>query len=69
MLGYLSDQLSVSPLLLNRREPPKTNHIRHRDRVSALQVELSLHCPKGLLPRRDARHQAAKNPDDRLAAL
>ncbi|MCP9902375.1 helicase [Cyanobium sp. Cruz CV13-4-11] len=68
-LGYPSDQLSVSLFLLNKREPPKTNQIRHRDPVSAFQVELSLQCPQGFPPRRDALQQAAKDPDERLAAL
>jgi hypothetical protein len=68
-LGYPSDQLSVSLFLLNKREPPKTNQIRYRDPVSAFQVELSLHCARGFPPRRDALQQAAKDPDERLAAL
>lgn len=68
-LGYPRDQLSVSLFLLNKREPPKTNQIRHRDPVSAFQVELSLQCPQGFPPRRDALQQAAKDPDERLAAL
>ena len=68
-LGYPSDQLSVSLFLLNKREPPKTNQIRHRDPVSAFQVELNLQCPQGFPPRRDALQQAAKDPDERLAAL
>lgn len=68
-LDYPSDQLSVSLFLLNKREPPKTNQIRYRDPVSAFQVELSLHCAQGFPPRRDALQQAAKDPDERLAAL
>jgi hypothetical protein len=68
-LGYPSDQLSVSLFLLNKREPPQTNQIRHRDPVTAFQAELSLRCERGFPPRRDALQQAAKDPDERLAAL
>ncbi|MCT0199306.1 DISARM system helicase DrmA [Synechococcus sp. CS-1325] len=68
-LGYPSDQLSVSLFLLNKREPPKTNQIRHRDPVTAFQAELSLHCDQGFPPRRDALQQAAKDSDELLAAL
>ena len=45
------------------------DQIRHRDPVSAFQVELNLQCPQGFPPRRDALQQAAKDPDERLAAL
>jgi hypothetical protein len=68
-LGYPSDQLSVSLFLLNKREPPQTKQIRHRDPVTAFQAELSLRCERGFPPRRDALQQAAKDPDERLAAL
>jgi hypothetical protein len=68
-LGYPSDQLSVSLFLLNKREPPQTKQIRHRDPVTAFQAELSLRCEMGFPPRRDALQQAAKDPDERLAAL
>ena len=67
-LNYPSDQLSVSLFLLNKREsPPK--QIRYRDPVTAFQAELSLRCQAGFPPRRDALQQAAKDPDERLAAL
>ena len=68
-LGYPSDQLSVSLFLLNKREPPKTSQIRHRDPVTAFQAELTLRCERGFPPRRDALQQAARDPDERLAAL
>lgn len=68
-LGYPSDQLSVSLFLLNKREPPQTNQIRHRDPVTAFQTELTLRCKRGFPPRRDALQQAARDPDERLAAL
>ena len=68
-LGYPSDQLSVSLFLLNKREPPQTKQIRHRDPVTAFQAELSLRSERGFPPRRDALQQAAKDPDERLAAL
>jgi hypothetical protein len=68
-LSYPSDQLSVSLFLLNKREPPQTNQIRHRDPVTAFQAELTIRCERGFPPRRDALQQAAKDPDERLAAL
>jgi hypothetical protein len=68
-LSYPNDQLSVSLFLLNKREPPQTNQIRHRDPVTAFQAELTLRCEKGFPPRRDALQQAARDPDERLAAL
>lgn len=68
-LGYPSDQLSVSLFLLNRRPAPNTNRIRHRDPVSAFQVELSLKCETGFPPRRDALQLADKDADEQLAAL
>ena len=68
-LGYPSDQLSVSLFLLNRRPAPNTNRIRHRDPVSAFQVELSLKCETGFPPRRDALQLAEKDADEQLAAL
>ena len=49
-LSYPSDQLSVSLFLLNNREPPQTNQIRHRDPVTAFQAELELRCEKGFPP-------------------
>ncbi|MXW11791.1 MAG: helicase [Synechococcus sp. SB0668_bin_13] len=68
-LGYPGDQLSVSLFLLNRRPAPNTNRIRHRDPVSAFQVELSLKCETGFPPRRDALQLAEKDADEQLAAL
>jgi hypothetical protein len=68
-LGYPSDQLSVSLFLLNKREPPQTNQIRHRDPVTVFQAEVTLRCKRGFPPRRDALQQAARDPDERLAAL
>jgi hypothetical protein len=45
-LGYPSDQLSVSLFLLNKREPPQTKQIRHRDPVTAFQAQVSLRCER-----------------------
>ena len=49
----------MSLFLLNKREPPKSNRIRFRDPLTAFQAELSLHCPQGFPPRRDALQNAA----------
>lgn len=69
-LGYPSDQLSVSLFLLNKREPPKANQIRYRDPLTAFQAELSLHCPQGFPPRRDALQKVTnQDNDEALAAL
>ena len=67
-LGYAADQLSVSLFLLNKREPPKSNQIRHRDPLTAFQVELSLHCAQGFPPRRDALVNASKQDNDEALA-
>ncbi len=68
-LGYPSDQLSGSLFLLNKRDST-SNQVRYRDPHSAFQAELSLHCPQGFPPRRDA-HLNANNQDgdEALAAL
>ncbi len=55
--------------MLNKREPPQTKQIRHRDPVTAFQAQVSLRYERGFPPRRDALQQAAKDPDERLAAL
>jgi hypothetical protein len=69
-LGYPSDQLSVSLFLLNKRKPPESNQIRHRDPHTAFQAELSVHCPEGFPPRRDALQNASnQDNDESLAAL
>ena len=69
-LGYPSDQLSVSLFLLNKRQPPESNQIRHRDPHAAFQAELSVHCPQGFPPRRDALQNASnQDNDEALAAL
>lgn len=69
-LGYPSDQLSVSLFLLNKREPPKSSQIRFRDPLTAFQTELSLHCPQGFPPRRDALQNVSnQDNDEALAAL
>ena len=69
-LGYPSEQLSVSLFLLNKRQPPESNQIRHRDPLTAFQAELSVHCPQGFPPRRDALQNAAnQDNDEALAAL
>ena len=67
-LGYAADQLSVSLFLLNKREPPKSNQIRHRDPLTAFQVELSLHCAQGFPPRRDALVNATNQDNDEALA-
>ena len=68
-LGYPSDQLSVSLFLLNKRDST-SNQVRHRDPHSAFQAELSLHCPQGFPPRRDALQNANnQDSDEALAAL
>jgi hypothetical protein len=69
-LGYPSDQISVSLFLLNKRESPKANQIRYRDPLTAFQSELSLHCPQGFPPRRDALQNATnQDNDEAFAAL
>jgi hypothetical protein len=68
-LGYPSDQLSVSLFLLNKRDST-SNQVRYRDPHSAFQAELSLHCPQGFPPRRDALLNASnQDNDEALAAL
>jgi hypothetical protein len=68
-LGYPGDQLSVSLFLLNKRDST-SNQVRHRDPHSAFQAELSLHCPQGFPPRRDALQNANnQDSDEALAAL
>ena len=68
-LGYSSDQLSVSLFLLNKRQPPG-EQTRHRDPHTAFQAELSVHCPQGFPPRRDALQNASnQDNDEALAAL
>ena len=66
---YPSDQLSVSLFLLNKRDST-SNQVRYRDPHSAFQAELSLHCPQGFPPRRDALLNASnQDNDEALAAL
>ena len=67
-LGYAADQLSVSLFLLNKREPPRSNQIRHRDPLTAFQVELSLHSAQGFPPRRDALVNATNQDNDEALA-
>ena len=68
-LGYPADQLSVSLFLLNKREQ-KGKQIRYRDPHTAFQAEVTLHCPQGFPPRRDALQNASnQDSDEALAAL
>jgi len=69
-LGYPANQLSVSLFLLNRRQPPVSDQIRHRDPVTAFQSELVVTCRQGFPPRRDALQNAGnQDSDEALAAL
>ena len=69
-LGYPADQLSVSLFLLNKRQPPTTDQIRHRDPLTAFQAELTLRCAQGFPARRDALQTASNQDSDQaLAAL